>query len=434
MTEAAVTFTRTEGGTVTTPAPPLSVEPIVATDATEHAVEQYLPREKRERRGIALCLSGGGFRAALFHFGALRRLNELGILARLDTITSVSGGSITTAHLATRVAWPIKDRIRDFEREVAQPLRAFTSRNLRTPAILRRFLPWNWLRSSTGVEALASLYRSRLTALTLSKLPERPRFVLCATDMAFGVNWIFERTRLGDYQAGYADVMRHDWPLARTVAASSCFPPVFNPLPIRLPPADLREGKYPAGRERDALIRGLRLTDGGVYDNMGLEPVWKDHAVVLVSDAGALFKVEPDRNLFRRIRRYAGIAENQAWAIRKRWLISNLTTDVIDGTYWGIGSATTSYDKDATVGYSKPLAREVIARVRTDMDAFSQAEGAILENHGYILADAAIKRHVSALLPAPMPQLTVPHPGWMDETKARAALRDSHRRTILGRW
>src|SRR6516165_3718974 len=58
-------------------------------------------------RRIALCLSGGGFRAALFHLGALRRLNELGILSRVDTIASVSGGSILAAHLATRMRpWP----------------------------------------------------------------------------------------------------------------------------------------------------------------------------------------------------------------------------------------------------------------------------------------------------------------------------------------
>jgi len=39
------------------------------------AAARYLPRPKSERRGVALCLSGGGFRAALFHLGALRRLN-----------------------------------------------------------------------------------------------------------------------------------------------------------------------------------------------------------------------------------------------------------------------------------------------------------------------------------------------------------------------
>ena len=44
---------------------------------------------------MALCLSGGGYRAMLFHVGALWRLNELGLLPRLDRVSSVSGGSIT---------------------------------------------------------------------------------------------------------------------------------------------------------------------------------------------------------------------------------------------------------------------------------------------------------------------------------------------------
>src|SRR5262245_28221555 len=45
--------------------------------------------------GIALCLSGGGYRAMLFHLGALWRLNEAGLLSQLKRISSVSGGSIT---------------------------------------------------------------------------------------------------------------------------------------------------------------------------------------------------------------------------------------------------------------------------------------------------------------------------------------------------
>ena len=68
---------------------------------------KYTPLPKGKRSGIALCLSGGGFRAAIFHLGALRRLNELGILSKIDTISSVSGGSILAAHLADRIRpWP----------------------------------------------------------------------------------------------------------------------------------------------------------------------------------------------------------------------------------------------------------------------------------------------------------------------------------------
>src|SRR5437016_7776303 len=51
-------------------------------------------------RGIALCLSGGGYRAMLFHVGALWRLNELGYLLKLNRVSSVSGGSITAGVLA----------------------------------------------------------------------------------------------------------------------------------------------------------------------------------------------------------------------------------------------------------------------------------------------------------------------------------------------
>src|SRR6202008_3998240 len=53
--------------------------------------------------GIALCLSGGGYRAMLFHVGALWRLNELGWLRLLDRVSSVSGGSITNGVLG--LAW-----------------------------------------------------------------------------------------------------------------------------------------------------------------------------------------------------------------------------------------------------------------------------------------------------------------------------------------
>src|ERR1041385_3830739 len=90
------------------PSPPPPTR-YAATDATARpdtaTAERYRP--ERERAGTALCLSGGGFRATLFHLGALRRLNETGVLARLDTITSVSGGSIMAAALATRAPRPV---------------------------------------------------------------------------------------------------------------------------------------------------------------------------------------------------------------------------------------------------------------------------------------------------------------------------------------
>src|SRR4029079_12168139 len=54
--------------------------------------------------GVALCLSGGGYRAMLFHAGALWRLNEIGFLPKLARISSVSGGSITAGLLGLKWA------------------------------------------------------------------------------------------------------------------------------------------------------------------------------------------------------------------------------------------------------------------------------------------------------------------------------------------
>jgi len=412
------------------------------TRPDEDAGAKYAPLPKGRRKGIGLCLSGGGFRASLFHLGALRRLNELGILSREDfrTVASVSGGSITAAQLAAALAYldprkgqPVPPEL--WEREVQVPLRALTKKDVRTGPLLRRLLPWNLLRTQTTVEALAARYERDLVRLRLEALPKRPEFLFLATDMAYGVSFIFSREWMGDYQVGYMSPPP-DFPVAKAVAASGCFPPLCDPLRLRLDPAELKGGSAPRDAAREQCLSDLRLTDGGDYDNMGLEPVWKTHAVVLVSDAGGLFTNQSDRGLLWRIPRYQAIQERQARALRKRWLIASFGHDVLAGAYWGVAGATSQYGAGRT-GYSKALARDVIAEIRTDLDAFSDAEAAVLENHGYLLADAALRRHAASILPDPIPEAVAPHPDWMpparSEDDIRAALADSGKRKGWGR-
>jgi NTE family protein len=175
-------------------------------------------------------------------------------------------------------------------------------------------------------------------------------------------------------------------------------------------------------------VRGLRLTDGGVYDNMGLEPVWKDHAVLLVSNGGSVFSPSEDEGLIWRLQRYVTIQANQAEAVRKRWLMSNFSVHALEGTYWGIGSVTDHYP-NGTAGYSPSLVATRIANIRTDLDAFSDAEAAVLENHGYLVADSAVRSHAPSLAAATTP-LKVPNEEWMDEAKVRDALADSSKRHL----
>src|SRR5215471_6123345 len=74
-----------------TPTPSTSPVEFIETD----------PQDLGLSEGIALCLSGGGYRAMLFHAGSLWRLNEPGYLSRIDRFSSVSGGSITSGVLAS---------------------------------------------------------------------------------------------------------------------------------------------------------------------------------------------------------------------------------------------------------------------------------------------------------------------------------------------
>lgn len=400
-------------------------------------VAKYSPGPQRQ--GKALCLSGGGYRAALFHLGACRRLHELGILQELDAVSSVSGGSIFAAHLARCVVEAGGRVPPNYERQVAVPFRQFVTHDIRTWPALRRLWPWEWFNPGAGAEALAGQYRKYLVGdLLLGQLPDKPRFMLCATELVFGVNWIYSKGHVGAYMAGYMPAAEGDaQPLATAVAASSCFPPVFRPLPLRLNPGALTGGLAPPGVV-DKLIGKLVLSDGGVYDNLGLEPVWKSFQSVIVVDAGKPFTFAQEGDTLHQLYRIYDVGSDQAEGVRKRWLIDSYVRQVYGGAYLGIHNGAGDYPVSARPGYSKALAVEVLAKIRTDMDAFSAVETAVLENHGYTLADAACAAHVPGLPAAPA---AAPAAEWWPEpgsglpgleARIRRELADSSRRRLLG--
>jgi NTE family protein len=369
------------------------------------------------REGIALCLSGGGFRAALFHLGALRRLHELGILQRVAAISSVSGGSIISAFLASRLydlGRNLSQGFGDWQRDVADPFRAFCSRDFRTWPIIANAL-WNWIWPGPLVRQLERRFYRRLTPLRLRDLPEEPRFIFCATDLTHGVGWEFTRAGAGSWRAGYM-AEAADWPLARAVTASACFPPLFGPMAIS------------AGGRR------VQLSDGGVYDNMGLEPVWKEWSHVLVSDCGAPFEHRTDSSPLRRLLRYTAAVTSQTRALRLRSFFADTDAGRYRGAYWSLGGGVkATAGESGFMGYSQALTDEVLERIRTDLDAFSEAEMSVLENHGYWSAERSVRKHDPDLIAGSIVAAASPYPQWLDEARVRRALRDSHKRLSLRR-
>jgi NTE family protein len=101
----------------------------------------YLPSTVKIPNSIGLALSGGGFRATLFHLGALRRLHEFGILQKVTTISSVSSGSIFNGFLASRLPGPLSTGVKNFKDEVANPVRQFCSLVIRRWPTLERLIP-----------------------------------------------------------------------------------------------------------------------------------------------------------------------------------------------------------------------------------------------------------------------------------------------------
>ncbi|HEX6701042.1 MAG TPA: patatin-like phospholipase family protein [Gaiellaceae bacterium] len=408
--------------------------------ATDYGIKEYLPVPKGQRRGLALAFSGGGYRASIFHLGALRRLNELGVLTRANTITSASGGSVTTAQLARHriehpEPWAEQRPIADFEGEIAEPLREFARRDIRTLTVLKRFLPWNWTRPGVSIEALAErLEDGPAGKHELSELGADPAFVFCATELRFRAQWLFDtgHGRAGNEVAGFAPLSSH-WTVARAAAASACFPFAFAPMSV---PAEARPPGTYRGADRDSLVAKLQLVDGGLVDNGALEPVWRDHEAVLVSDASPTFKFAP--TVFGpawNVLRYVVTVLEQSVEVRKRWLISSFLRRDLEGAYWGIASRPGSYDTDAEVEfYSDSFIADVISQIRIDFDAFSDAEIFVLENHGYALAEIAMRRHARRLVAGAWPPAQVPHRDWMDEERAGRALRESARTELFGHF
>lgn len=360
---------------------------------------------------IGLAMSGGGFRATLFHIGSLWRLNELGLLPQLGRISSVSGGSIASGRLARvwrDLIW--SDRVaRNFQSAVADPLRAFCRRHIDKPAVFKGiFTPG---RSTSDYVEAAYAEAGMLGPMALRDLPDQPRFIFNATNLQTGRDFRFSKPYMGDYRIGL--VYNPDLPLARAVAASSAFPPLLSPVILEhpgpfigVPGADLHD--------QPAYTRRIYLTDGGAYDNLGLQTVENRCRTLLVSDAGAPFDLQSDENVgtnwVAQPLRALDIATDQARGLRKSALIDAFCNNRCAGTYWGIGTDIGAYKLPDTIP-TNPLITQKLSRIRTRLNPFSDEEQGQLINWGYALCDTALRRHASQLLPAPLPNWSWPCPG-----------------------
>jgi NTE family protein len=354
----------------------------------------------RLKNAIGLCLSGGGYRAMLFHLGTLWRLNECSYLGKLDRISSVSGGSITAGVLGLH--WKNLGVTPDVPAPgfsiVVDEVRKLASHTIDIGSVLEGvFGP------GTVSDKIHKAYDDLLFhGATLQDLPdEPPRFVINATNVQSTVLWRFSKPFMRDWRVG--EVRNPRVPLAVAVAASSAFPPLLSPAQLDLHQYGCTfEPGSGADLQNEPYISKAILTDGGVYDNMGLETVWKGYRTVLVSDGGGHVEPEesPHRDWARHAYRILDIVDNQVRSLRKRQVISAYSAGERFGTYWGIRTDILNYQVENPLPC--PLHETMLlARLPTRLKALSDSDQMRLINWGYAVCDAAMRKHIDPAIPAP---------------------------------
>jgi NTE family protein len=338
--------------------------------------------------GVGLCLSGGGYRAMIYHVGALIRLNELGFLPRLQEVASVSGGSITAGMLAVawhRLQFDSAGHAVNLADEVARPLLCFARVGIDVRAVLSGLMP-----GRSAADAIARAYDTHLfRGAGLQDIPDTPRFTFMATNLQTGSGWRFAKAYAADYRVGRIDHPR--LALSRVVAASSAFPPFLSP--VRITFGD-NEVKFTDGADlhRPPFTEQAVLSDGGVYDNMGLERIWKRCRTILVSNAGRTIPEvgRPTGRWIGQTLRTLHLLQQLSENARKRILFGMSNAGQRNVAFWSIDTPINAYGLSDTLDIAPHLSAQAAA-IRTRLNPFKPAEIDLLIKVGYAGADAALR-------------------------------------------
>jgi NTE family protein len=200
-----------------------------------------------------------------------------------------------------------------------------------------------------------------------------------------------------DYRVG--EIKFPTTELAMAVAASSAFPPFLSPLVL-----NLKESAYTLKSgfdlQRKPFTTRVVLTDGGVYDNLGIETAWKRYDTILVSDAGGSYGDEPKpkRNWLCQALRTLDLIDNQVRSLRRRQVVDSFKLKVRKGAYWGIRTNIAEYELNNSLPC--PIDKTIkLANTPTRLKRLAPRHQEKLINWGYAVCDAALRSYFDENLP-----------------------------------
>lgn len=404
---------------------------------------------------IGLGLSGGGFRAALYHIGVLAKLAELDLLRKVEALSCVSGGSIVGAHYYLEIRKLLEEKTdQEIEKEdyieivkhIERDFLIGVQANIRTRVLANPLanLKMIFCSNYSRTQRVGELYEKKIFSKVedgegkksrwLNKLIIRPKgepkdfrpkndnwrraakvpiLILNATTLNTGHNWQFTATWMGEPPSSIDSEVDGNYRLRRmyyedapeghkrirlghAVAASSCVPGLFEPLAL----PKLYEGLV------------VRLVDGGVYDNQGVSSLIDQGCnILLVSDASGQMNTidDPGNGLLSvllrtnsaamarvRVAQYRELAARRQSSILRGLMFIHLKKDLqVKAKDWiNCTDPQDSCDSDLPLtkyGINKK-AQESLAAVRTDLDSFADAEARALMVSGYRMTGLEIGR------------------------------------------
>jgi predicted acylesterase/phospholipase RssA len=388
---------------------------------------------------IGLALSGGGFRATLFHLGVVRLLNETGQLSQVKRIGAVSGGSILAAHLVLHWEQYVGSKT-DFDK-VAKELIQFVQRGIRG-RVIRRWLfarlclaipriffrrSRRWTRTNLLQKEYGRLYKDKV--LNDLRASDRPQVYFYSTSLTTGVVCSFGRSGFRWHEKNKEQeqsIAARNTPIAFAVAASSAFPPLFPPIEVSNETLFCDKGRFPISHY---------LSDGGVYDNLGIDKlIWFQKTtpeldLFLASDAEGNFDSELDRRFKFVVSR--NVRASELLMTRVSSMQIERLTALSETTPFRRVEIKMEIDNPDDPTLLPPESQRTLPNTRTDLDKFSPTEITALIAHGYSCARKTLI-DVKLLTDSAPPFSWDPLQNWQI-VKSRDATRQL-RRSSIRRW
>ncbi|MCL1788887.1 MAG: patatin-like phospholipase family protein [Oscillospiraceae bacterium] len=299
---------------------------------------------------IGIALSGGGMRAAIYHLGVLKYLSESNLFEQLTSISSVSGASLCIGAVlaVNNNKWSSG---RTFLKQTLPAVcETMLRHDIQKSALLRLpFTPCCW---NNKVEIIADVLEKKWgikgTLQDLPKYPRCPYWEINCTTFETGENFRIRQDYMGDRRIGYTQ--NPNLPISRMIAASAGFPVLIGPYTLKTKNTRWTSDKSGIGKEITVNPK-YTLWDGGVYDNLGLEALYKigcclDKEIdfLIVSDASASMPFQKRKGTasLSNMKRLLDISSHQVLALRSREF-HGAVTQKGKGLYLRIGEEVRHY-------------------------------------------------------------------------------------------